>query len=119
MTMEKRSAFSLICYGYVSMIISVMFVFQVQKLKSTIILSLQKECVNQGQTLVASQLWDSAVNYVLMAWSYVEGMPDWDNPSHNKSKEQCFKGLAAQCKKALMKLKSSLSEEKCADLLKR
>ena len=130
MTMEKRSAFSLICYGYVSMIISVMFVWtchkvrslftcQVQKLKSTIILSLQKECVNQGQTLVASQLWDSAVNYVLMAWSYVEGMPDWDNPSHNKSKEQCFKGLAAQCKKALMKLKSSLSEEKCADLLKR
>ena len=101
------------------MIISVMFVFQVQKLKSTILLSLQKECVNQGQTLVASQLWDSAVNYVLMAWSYVEGMPDWDNPSHNKSKEQCFKGLAAQCKKALMKLKSSLSEEKCADLLKR
>ena len=73
---------------------------QVQKLKSTVTLSLQKECVNQGQTLVASQLWDSAVNYVLMAWSYVDGMPDWDNPSHNKSKEQCFKGLAAQCKKS-------------------
>ena len=92
---------------------------QVQKLMSTIILLSQKECVNQGQTLVASQLWDSTVNYVLMAWSYVDGMPDWDNPSHNKSKEQCFKGLAAQCKKALLKLKSSLSEEKCTDFLKR
>lgn len=86
---------------------------------NTHLAAFKKECVSQGQTLVASQLWDSAVNYVLMAWSYVDGMPDWDNPSHNKSKEQCFKGLAAQCKKALMKLKSCLSEEKCTDLLRR
>ncbi|KAL9965410.1 hypothetical protein ACROYT_G029209 [Oculina patagonica] len=84
---------------------------------NTHLAAFKKECVNQGQTLLDSQLWESTVNYVLMAWSFVDGMPDWDNPSHNKSKEQCFKGLAVQCKKALMKLKSSLSEEKCADLL--
>ena len=76
----------------------------------------QKECVAQGQTLLNSQLWESTVNYVLLAWEYVEGMPDWDNPVHNKSKEQCYKALAVQCKKAIMKLKSSLSEDKCKDL---
>lgn len=79
----------------------------------------QKECVAQGQTLLNSQLWESTVNYVLLAWEYVEGMPDWDNPVHNKSKEQCYKALAVQCKKAIMKLKSSLSEDKCKDLHER
>lgn len=49
----------------------------------------------------------------------MDGMPNWDNPAHNKSKEQCFKSLAVQCKKALTKLKSSLTEEKCKDLLER
>lgn len=92
---------------------------QQQKLMSVLIYLLQKECVSQGQTLVASQLWESTVEYVLMAWSFVDGMPNWDNPSHNKSKEQCFKTLAVHCKKALMKLKSGLSEDKCDDLLER
>ena len=80
---------------------------------------LQKECVTQGNTLVSSQLWESSLSYVLMAWTYVDGMPNWDNPAHNKSKEQCFKSLAVQCKKALTKLKSSFTEEKCEDLLER
>ncbi|XP_068686194.1 uncharacterized protein [Montipora foliosa] len=79
----------------------------------------KKECVSQGNTLVSSQLWESTVCYVLMAWTYVDGMPNWDNPAHNKSKEQCFKSLAVQCKKALTKLKNSLTQDKCQDLLER
>lgn len=86
---------------------------------NTHLAAFKKECVNQGNTLVSSQLWESSVNYVLMAWKYVDGMPNWDNPAHNKSKEQCFKSLAVQCKKALTKLKSSLTQEKCEDLLER
>lgn len=86
---------------------------------NTHLTTFKKECVAQGQILLNSQLWESTLNYVLMAWDYVEGMPDWDNPAHNKSKEQCFKALAVQCKKSLMKLKSSLSEDKCSGLLER
>ena len=75
--------------------------------------------MGQGQTLLDLQQWELSLSYVLMAWSYVNGMPNWDNPSHNKSKEQCFKALAVQCKKALTNLKNSLTQEKCKDLIDR
>ncbi|CAH3175043.1 unnamed protein product [Porites lobata] len=86
---------------------------------NTHLAAFKKECVGQGQTLLDLQLWELSLSYVLMAWSYVNGMPNWDNPSHNKSKEQCFKALAVQCKKALTNLKNSLTQEKCKDLIER
>lgn len=86
---------------------------------STHLAIFKKVCINLGNTLLSSQLWDSSVSYVLMAWTYVDGMPNWENTAHNKSKEQCFKTLAVQCKKALTRLTSSLTQDKCQDLLER
>ncbi|XP_070548257.1 uncharacterized protein [Ptychodera flava] len=63
----------------------------------------KKECVDQGKTLMKSEFWETVIDYALMAWKFVEKLPDWDNPAHNGLKDQCFKSLATQCKQALKK----------------
>jgi hypothetical protein len=61
----------------------------------------QKECIDQGNDLVVSGVWKYAVEYVLMAWSYVDDLPTWDSPAHNTNKASCFKTLAVQFQQAL------------------
>jgi len=70
---------------------------------STHLTAFKKECIEQGKYLVSSQQWASVVDYVLLAWSYVNALPDWDNVTHNKLKQQCFSTLASQCMNALKK----------------
>ena len=67
--------------------------------------------------MVLSQQWKAAIDYVLRAWKYVDEMPDWDNPSHNSSKEQCFKSLAVQCKTSLQK--SAFTKDEYIDIQRR
>lgn len=64
-------------------------------------LSKQKECIGQGNDLVTSGLWKAVMEYVLMAWSYVDDLPTWDSPAHNTSKSSCFKTLAVHFQQAL------------------
>lgn len=64
---------------------------------STHLQAFKKECIEQGRHLVATEQWVSVVEYTLNAWKYVQELPDWDNPSHNKQKQMCFKTLASQC----------------------
>ncbi|XP_069698498.1 uncharacterized protein [Periplaneta americana] len=65
---------------------------------------LEDKCVlEQGRQLVESQHWESVLEYVFLAWSYVRATPLWDNPPHNTARRQCFKSLAAQCMTALKK----------------
>lgn len=64
--------------------------------------------------LLDSQQWDSVLEYVILAWSYVRATPLWDNPPHNAARRQCFKSLAAQCMFALKK--AELTSEICNEL---
>jgi len=74
-----------------------------------------KRCVlDQGRILLDSQHWDSVVDYVLLAWSYVRATPVWDNPPHNAARRQCFKSLASQCMIAFKK--GTWTREQCSEL---
>lgn len=63
----------------------------------------QKCVIDQGKTLLESQHWNSVIDYVVLAWSYVKATPLWDNPPHNASRKQCFKSLLAMAISALKK----------------
>ncbi|XP_063625417.1 uncharacterized protein LOC134797113 [Cydia splendana] len=63
-----------------------------------------KKCViEQGKTLVESQHWNSVMDYVFLAWSYVRATPVWDHQPHNATRKQCFKALINFCMSALKK----------------
>ncbi|CAH1262253.1 Hypp2532 [Branchiostoma lanceolatum] len=61
----------------------------------------RRECLHQGKALQFSQEWGACLDYTLRAWRCVSDLPTFDCPSHNAAKEQCYSGLAKQCKKAL------------------
>ncbi|KAI8505662.1 hypothetical protein Bbelb_168510 [Branchiostoma belcheri] len=61
----------------------------------------RRECLNQGKALQFSQEWGACIDYTLRAWRCVSDLPTFDCPSHNAAKQQCYSGLAKQCKKAL------------------
>ncbi|KAK2158438.1 hypothetical protein LSH36_170g01007 [Paralvinella palmiformis] len=61
----------------------------------------KKACLEEGKLLLLSQDWNLLILYVLSAWKYVHGLPDWDDASHNAIKKQCFQTLAAQCMVAI------------------
>jgi len=67
----------------------------------THISAFKKECLDQGRALVASEQWHAMIEYVVLAWSYIRLLPDWDNAAHNKMKAQCFTGLAGLCMQAI------------------
>lgn len=63
----------------------------------------KKECIEQCSHLINGHQWKAVMDYVLMAWKYVCKLPNWEDKSHNKIKEMCFKTLASQCMNALKK----------------
>ncbi|CAH2267500.1 tethering factor for nuclear proteasome sts1 [Pararge aegeria] len=70
---------------------------------ATHITAFKKCLVEQGKVLVESQHWESVMNYVFLAWSYVRATPVWDNQPHNTQRKQCFKALTNFCMTALKK----------------
>ncbi|CAF4856677.1 unnamed protein product [Pieris macdunnoughi] len=63
-----------------------------------------KKClVDQGKMLIESQHWESVLQYVFLAWSYVRATPVWDNQPHNVQRKQCFRALSNFCMTALKK----------------
>uniref|UniRef100_A0A2H1W0E1 SFRICE_009080 n=1 Tax=Spodoptera frugiperda TaxID=7108 RepID=A0A2H1W0E1_SPOFR len=74
-----------------------------------------KKCVvEQGKVLVESQHWESVLQYVFLAWSYVKATPLWDNQPHNAQRKQCFKALTTYCMTALKK--GNLQKDVLADV---
>ena len=57
--------------------------------------------MNQGKHLLEAASWDACIEYTLKAVDFIDRLPDWDNDAHNKTKQQCFKGMASQCKSAV------------------
>lgn len=70
---------------------------------STHLAAFKKCVVEQGKVLVESQHWESVLQYVFLAWSYVKATPVWDNQPHNAQRKQCFKALTTFCMTALKK----------------
>ncbi|XP_063238271.1 uncharacterized protein LOC134539864 isoform X2 [Bacillus rossius redtenbacheri] len=68
---------------------------------ATHVLSFKKCLMEQGRQLAESQHWESLMDWVLLAWTYVRGTPVWDSQPHNNARRQCFKFLAAQGMQAL------------------
>lgn len=48
-----------------------------------------------------SHHWPAIFEYILLAWKFTLGLPDWNNATHNKIKSVCMKQLAAQCISAM------------------
>ncbi|KAL3886949.1 hypothetical protein ACJMK2_026905, partial [Sinanodonta woodiana] len=67
----------------------------------TLVENFKAACINQGQQLTEAEAWEGSIEYVLQAAKMVNMLPDWNNPTHNTFKLQCFKGLALQCNSAL------------------
>ncbi|KAJ2951659.1 hypothetical protein O0L34_g13818 [Tuta absoluta] len=70
---------------------------------STHLAAFKKCVIEQGKVLVESQHWESVLEYVFLAWSYVKATPVWDNQPHNIQRRQCFRALTNFCMSALKK----------------
>ncbi|XP_069744821.1 uncharacterized protein [Narcine bancroftii] len=77
----------------------------------------QKTCLEQGKLLLQAECWETALNYILVAWRYTSELPQWDISFHNECTEQCFTVLAVQGITALQR--SCLDMEKHKQLKKR
>jgi len=63
----------------------------------------KKAVLDSIKTLLDGQQWLAVIDYTVLAWSYVQSTPVWENPSHNNIRKTCFKSLAASCLTALKK----------------
>ncbi|XP_067848457.1 uncharacterized protein [Heptranchias perlo] len=77
----------------------------------------KKTCLEQGRLLLQAECWETALDYILIAWRYTSELPQWDNSFHNECTQQCFTALAVQCTTGLQR--SSLELEKYKQLKKR
>lgn len=55
----------------------------------------KRELLEQCKTFVDSLQWSDVINYIIIAWEYVNELPRWDDPKHNKMNEQCYKKLSS------------------------
>ncbi|XP_078416671.1 uncharacterized protein LOC144691970 [Cetorhinus maximus] len=77
----------------------------------------KKTCLEQGRLLLQAECWETALDYVLIAWRYTSELPQWDNSFHNECTQQCFTALAVQCMSILQR--SCFELEKYKQLKKR
>lgn len=61
---------------------------------ATHLTAFKKYLIEQGKVLMESQHWESVIDYVFLAWSYVKATPVWDNQPHNATRKQCYKALS-------------------------
>jgi hypothetical protein len=59
--------------------------------------TLVKHCKN----LIDSHYYDSLLDYISIAWTYVQSLPIWDETNHNQVRKDCFKLLTSYTKSAL------------------
>lgn len=65
----------------------------------------KRECLEQCKVFVDAKQWKQAIKYILIAWQYVDQLPRWDDPKHNKLNEQCYKKLSSYLANSLKKEK--------------
>ncbi|KAK8763262.1 hypothetical protein V5799_034128 [Amblyomma americanum] len=79
--------------------------------------SLQRKCLERAQQLCQAEQWCSLLQYAQQAWNFVRKMPDWEDASHNKAKQLCFRSLATHSTTALKK--ASLDQRQLQALVSR
>ncbi|XP_050416406.1 uncharacterized protein LOC126830157 [Patella vulgata] len=67
----------------------------------THVMSFKTACVGQGKQLAEANSWNTALDYIEKAWEEVGNLPDWDDASHCKTKDSCYRSLAALTKQAI------------------
>ncbi|KAG4077938.1 hypothetical protein HA402_013438 [Bradysia odoriphaga] len=70
----------------------------------------KRECLEQCKAFVDELQWTNAINYIVMAWQFVDQLPRWDDPKHNKMNEQCYKKLTSYLTTSLKKGKFQKDE---------
>ncbi|XP_037052514.1 uncharacterized protein LOC119086046 [Bradysia coprophila] len=70
----------------------------------------KRECLEQCKAFVDDLQWSNAINYIVIAWQYVDQLPRWDDPKHNKMNEQCYKKLTSYLTTSLKKGKFKKEE---------
>ncbi|KAG9339452.1 hypothetical protein JZ751_023589 [Albula glossodonta] len=74
-------------------------------------------CQEGGKLLLQREQWEAALEYTLVAWRYTSKLPQWDTPSHNSLREQCYRLLSAHGVAALRH--RPLRADKAQELLRR
>lgn len=59
-----------------------------------------------------SQHFDALIDYILVAWSYVAGLPVWDEATHNIVRKECFRILSSHARTALKHAGTELGTER-------
>uniref|UniRef100_UPI00398E567A uncharacterized protein isoform X2 n=1 Tax=Pristiophorus japonicus TaxID=55135 RepID=UPI00398E567A len=77
----------------------------------------KKTCLEQGRLLLQAECWETALDYILIAWRFTSDLPQWDNSFHNECMQKCFTALTVQCMTGLQR--SCLELEKYKQLKKR
>lgn len=68
--------------------------------------------VKHCKILLESQHFDALLDYISIAWSYVQALPLWDEPGHNIVRRECFKILTHNTKSALRNGGQNLGRER-------
>jgi hypothetical protein len=64
-------------------------------------LIISRALINHCKVLSDSQHFDALIDYILISWTYVRGLPIWDEPTHNLIRRDCFKLLTLNARNAL------------------
>ncbi len=63
----------------------------------------KRELLEQCKAFVDQLQWKNVIDYIVIAWPYVDQLPRWDDPSHDKINEQCYKKLTSYLNTSLKK----------------
>ncbi|XP_070509622.1 uncharacterized protein [Chironomus tepperi] len=72
----------------------------------------KRALINHCKVLRDSQHFDALIDYVMMAWTYVRGLPIWDEANHNLIRKDCFKLLTLHARHSLKHGSTSLGTER-------
>lgn len=75
----------------------------------------KKIIIDQCRLFNDSHHWDALLDYVQMAWRYVQSTPVWDAPAHNAPRKHCFKILSFYALAALKFGGCSLGEPRLTE----
>ncbi|XP_073732528.1 uncharacterized protein [Misgurnus anguillicaudatus] len=65
------------------------------------LMSFKRSCQEGGRSLLLKAEWEKVLEFVLVACSYVDDLPQWETSGHNAIREQCYHKLADFCATAL------------------
>ncbi|KAL7047428.1 hypothetical protein ACKWTF_002901 [Chironomus riparius] len=72
----------------------------------------KRAIINHCKVLRDSQHFDALVDYVMMSWTYVRGLPIWDEANHNLIRKDCFKLLTLHARHSIKHGGISLGSER-------